>query len=180
MEQLKPGLDDELIERLAEAAGLKLPAQVQAWWRWSDGEREDGQGRRSLSFGGILSPVSLAWALDNRRWWLEHSRELATPWGIPADRLWSPTWLPLLRGVSDTHVVDLESNDAEATPVRWIATHTMTPDDYWIIRVQSIGDMVQLWIEAMDAGLWQFDGDALRWIRNVEDVPSALLQTGLV
>jgi hypothetical protein len=113
-------------------------------------------------------------ALEQR----DRAREIA---GDNADAfLWRWAWLPLADNFHGGAIVvdGRTSPEAAATPVFYTEPEVGTGDG--TPRAPSLGQMVQWWIDAMDAGLIDYDATAGAWRYEADAIDPALERTRLV
>jgi cell wall assembly regulator SMI1 len=158
IEYAQPGLEDEAIQALANPLGLSLPREARRWWQWHNGvapaagagPREIGPGRKWLPLEeaveecrGIRQMIK-----DNRD---PHDRR-------PIETVWSPVWLPFVHA-DGLYVLDTGVPEDAPCPVlvHWFDEPEAPPD------LCSLGELVALWIEAIERGAWRYDRSEDHW-----------------
>lgn len=171
---LEPGVDGDVLGSWAHDAGLRLPIELREWWRTTGGQSA------AARFAGTATPTrSLLTPSDALKWkqrLTQTAQDTCGDWGLAAEDLWAPTWVPIL-GNRPFVVVDVSAS-GEA-PVRVVDWASMQPQDWQRVRLQSMGALVQQWIDLIDSGLWWWDRDAGRWQVRWDEVPDHLKATGL-
>lgn len=170
-EALLPGLVEEEMRRIADRAGLRLPRELRVWWGWRNGVRDGGwrkTGRivhdpSARDLGPKRVPLSLEQAVDLTLEYRRVAEEIADSEPPPTrpgvrDRLWRPEYLPLL--FSDYQIV-VGTGVKDDAPVPVHTHHWQegrTPP-----KLPSLGDLICLWIDAIDRGAWTYDVAERRW-----------------
>jgi cell wall assembly regulator SMI1 len=150
---LLPGLSDEEIDALTEPVGLQLPAEARRWWAWHDGASPQVPG---LDIAATLGPVRefrpLAHAVRDCQQWRELMDE-DDPCG------WKHGWLPI-DGNKRPTVFDCGGAFDAPVPVRsyFVEDPTAGQDG-----VESIGELVSIWIRAIDSGAWSYERAGDQW-----------------
>lgn len=152
------GLSEERLLAMAEAEGLRLPPEPMTWWRWRNGTpagncHGDGFPGRTICPEYELIPFDEA--LDLRRLKRHVAETTATP-EIPADYGYPASWLPVIRWSEASIVCDC-SSVGPGTPLHHTSFSSVDFDIALVPVAPSIGRMVEMWIRAMDAGLWRYD-----------------------
>ncbi len=178
--RLRPGLADAEIDRLSARVDLRLPDEARVWWGWHDGVPVEHFGV-ARELGPQLPYLPLAEALEL----YEHRRSLARTAGPLGDQTelgdpdywWDPSWLPITESGNGTVVTcDCSVGPGDPTPVRAIfwgdMSEARTP------ATRSFGQLVEWWIDALDAGAWHYDEAIGRWHYSYERVPTGRQRTG--
>lgn len=154
---LRPGLSDAEMDELTEPVGLHLPAEARRWWAWHDGASPQVPG---LDAAAALGPVSLflplAYAVRECRRLRDVMREA---WGDDLGPDWKQSWLPIDANKRPT-VFDCGVAFDAPVPVRSFFVEDPTAGE---AGVGSIGELVTIWIDAIDSGAWTNDGYADHW-----------------
>ena len=152
----QPGLSAAEISESVSPLGLSLPHEAMLWWEWHDGVPADADawqiapGRRALP---------LSEAVNECRRIRVMTATVAARDHLDPERLWSPTWFPLI-AYDGLYAVDASGPKDAPCPVRihWF-DEPNSPND-----LTSIGELVSLWIEAFDRGVWTFDPNKNQWV----------------
>ncbi|MDQ6915721.1 MAG: hypothetical protein M3155_07925 [Actinomycetota bacterium] len=154
----QPGLSEEAMQALVAPLGLRLPHEARVWWGWHDGvARDAGDAAREIG--------------PRRKWLLlqEAVEECTTirkmnadVWGTDpaeAEVRWSSSWFPLVHS-EGLVVIDTGVPDEAPCPVwvRWFDERPGPP------HLPSIGDLVAVWIDAIDRGAWRYDREGDHWV----------------
>ncbi len=144
---------------------VNLPDELQMWWAWHDGGIE---GRRPISswmMGPVLIPMSSTMSRESWQTTMGLATEAAAdaPEGTPlADRgyWWRETWVPLFNDGAGHLAADCEVGPAGVTPIRRIewGLYDGPPPP----AADSLGQMVEWWIEMIELGIWTWDKDEAR------------------
>jgi hypothetical protein len=95
--------------------------------------------------------------------------------------VWPDDMLPILRGPSSTFGCDLAAGSGRLSPVRLVDVHAQRSlAQAREIRAWSLGEMVGIWIQAIDRGYWEVDPERGSWRRSGREIPEDLLNTELV
>lgn len=178
--RLNAGLKLEEMTQLASRAGVTLPAECRCWWRWHDGiNRKGARGVRdaqiTASGFSALSLGEAIWATEEKR---QHAVEAA---GTDAHLMWEPSWLAFAVDAGGG-VAAFECADPAAamTPIHVVDWHRSTPERFRTPVSASLGEVVNWWIEAFDAGgYFRADSDELLRARP-ELIPAARIETSLI
>ncbi|GAB4067470.1 hypothetical protein GCM10028777_23570 [Angustibacter speluncae] len=140
---MRPGLDDDELDRLAGDAGWRLPAELKVLWGWHDGAQPGGP--RSIGPGGYEF-LSLREALDEtaqQRSWFPAGDH--TPIG------WQPHWLVLMTQGPQRLYADCTTDDPLRNP--WLTRLGMVPwewEDADLAVAGSLLHAVSLWRWLLD------------------------------
>lgn len=167
---LRPGLTDVEIDRLTAEVAISLPEEARVWWRWHDGAGEPGGvWQPEVALGPGISFDPLQDAVGRCRMWRMMHEDI-DPSG------WSPTLLPI-SGLDDTAIlIDCGVAPEDPVPVQGYIAEGGTgggPD------VLSMGDLVEIWIRAIDCGGWWYDRTTKRWDSDWERLPADLQIPGI-
>lgn len=153
---LRPGLADSEMDELTEPIGLRLPVEARRWWRWHDGAEPEYPGGPPAHLGPGKYFLSLADAVKECQKLREMQRYA---WGEDLGPYWRAGWLPLYS--SDRPIMfDCAVGPEEPVPVRSIFFEDPTAGER---GVRSIGELVTVWIGAIDCGAWQWLRSEERW-----------------
>ncbi len=175
------GLSQARIEELVAAEGLTLPEEAATWWRWHNGTSEgvcyyDGFPGRSICPGHELIPLEEA--LDVRRL-KRRVAEAAASRDMDAEDGYRTAWLPLIRYSGSAIVCDCASA-GPAAPLHRVSFGNVDFETAKVPVSPSIGQMVVLWIGAMDAGLWRYNPQADMIERDWDAMPQAWRDSGFM
>ena len=99
--------------------------------------------------------VPLEEAVDEYR----RGRALLSEGAITGDD-WPANWFPITRqGHGDVVVCDCGAGSGDVSTIHLVAWEEPAPEP----AAASFGDMVSLWIDAIDAKRWVYDADNRRW-----------------
>ena len=151
---LRPGLSDDEIDACTAELGFRLPAEARVWWSWHDGADTHGEpGGRAFQIGPGHSFLSLAEAMHGAYMWRRVYDDSDPP-------IWQPSWLPITSSQREV-VIDCGVGTAEAVPVYSVFSQAFS--DYDPPSAGSMGELVEIWIDAIDSGAWSYDKAAQRW-----------------
>lgn len=155
---------------------VDLPEELRTWWGWHDGGiEEDGRPVRPYMMGPVLTPLSSTRSRKSWQRMLVEAAEAATdePEGTEAasrDYWWQEAWVPLFSDGAGDIVADCKLDSAGATPIRrieWGYDDGPSPP-----ATDSLGQLIEWWIEAIDNGLWTFDRDRGVWLPSHDNDPA--------
>jgi cell wall assembly regulator SMI1 len=150
----RPGLDNEQMDTLTAEIGLSLSTEARAWWAWHDGVERDvivplpGIGGREL--------LSLHEAVQDAK----RKRAMAVDWSrdFPDDPRgdWSATWISFCGSASPARLAcDCAVPAGAPSPVLYFDPEFI--DDPRPPRTPSMGELVHLWLDAIQDGTWHID-----------------------
>ena len=158
------------MEALIEPLGLRLPTEARRWWGWHDGatlggyavSRELGPGRQFLSLSSAVEEYQ-----QRRRLSVQAAQGSSPPMSEP-DWWWHPTWLPLVDGGGPTIACECSVVEGQPCPILVVNWHEAAewiefPEAASPVKARSFGDMVGLWLKALDCGAWRFDPSQGHW-----------------
>lgn len=155
---LRPGLSDKEMDRLTSEVGIDLPHEARVWWGWHDGAGELGAINvwqpPELELGPGISLLPMQDAVGHCR----RMRELCD--SIDPDVTWPRSWLAISDVNADAIVLHCGGSRLDPVPVEAFtpeAGFDSGPD------LVSMGDMVEIWIGAIDCGGWRYDRELERW-----------------
>jgi cell wall assembly regulator SMI1 len=148
---LAPGLTESEIDGLVEPLGLRLPKEARLWWGWHNGVTVETA--RGWDIGPDIGFFSLAQAVaELDEYPLSGGNELAPP-----------TWLPL--AYAPGGYLALDSAGPDLAPVQRVDIETG-----FLAGAESMGDLVALWIETIEAGAWSWN-PAGYWDKDLDRAP---------
>ena len=144
------------MDAATEAIGLRLPLEARRWWGWHDGAAPSatdgpaaqlGPGKSFLPLGDVVKECETARQVQRQAW------------GGDLGPHWREGWLPLYPS-SRPIVFDCSGGYEDPVPVRSFFYEDPTAGQE---GVASIGDLILVWIDALDAGAWRYDESTKRW-----------------
>jgi len=167
----RSGLSDDQMDASTSAIGLSLSAEARVWWGWHDGV-DVGAARSQASLGPSWDVLSLEAAVQDTI----AKRDLAARAAAqgrhePRDD-WADSWITLCGDVSHPRI----ACDCGVPPGAPSTIHYFDPefnDEPRRPKAASLGELVRLWIEALDDGTWQIDPAAGEF---ASPDPNALVQ----
>jgi hypothetical protein len=120
-------------------------------------------GPTRLSAAARSSAISAEWIefmpLEEAVVQYRRGRALILEDDATADDDWPPTWFPITRqGHGDVVVCDCGAS-GDVSTIHLVVWEEPSPEP----AAASFGDMVWLWVEAIDAKRWVYDADNRRW-----------------
>jgi hypothetical protein len=160
---LRPGLSDEEMDEATRPLGVKLPAEARRWWGWHDGAAADraGAGCAELGPGRPFLPLSVAVRVS-----MEIQDVLRQIWDGTLGPDWRPGYISM-DGTELPPVMNAGVGNDEPVPVR---AFVFDGPDAATPGTRSIGELVDLWIRAIDAGAWLYNRDRKNWDYHLERV----------
>ena len=166
VDHLRAGLTSTQMDQLTGPLGLRLSAEARTWWGWHDGT-DPALGSRAVErdIGGMIEYFPLEEAVAQ----YHSGREVLSRAGRDPDDDLPPSWFPITRqGHGDVVVCDCGGAGVDVSPIHIVVWEQPQPEP----AAASFGDMVSLWIAAIDAGAWVFEADDRSWYHG-EDVEVA-------
>jgi cell wall assembly regulator SMI1 len=166
-EALAPGRDVSSFTSDDGTLHVELVTELQTWWAWRDGHIRDSE--TAWAIGPLFEQMSST--RSRVRW--QRSMAMAkdaaadAPEGTPLtdpDYWWRESWVPLASDGSGYIVADCALGGPELAPIHrieWQPDMDVDPRP----RVDSFGQLVEWWIEAVELGIWTYDCDANIWLR---------------
>lgn len=180
-QRLRAPLSDAEIDKVTESIGVSLPSEARTWWGWHDGAESDEAVGAEL--GPDLRFMSLSEAVDQYRFWRglfeEEWKGLTDDFYDDPDYWWRPSWLPVTER-SGAIRIETAVNPGQPSPVYWAYFADHDAQGLARPRVSSMGEMVDWWIEALEAGSWAFDPGKQRWMEQPERMPPHRRSSGLI
>jgi cell wall assembly regulator SMI1 len=161
---MRPPATDEVLRHLESETGYAVRGEPLTWWQWHDGIRDPEPSvprsmlrLASLQLGGsAYTPLTIEEAL---RSWAERIRfaretaEDAEAEGYEFEH--ADSWFPI--GVSEHGselLIELEVGQSGESAVRvW---EWSDPEGQARVRSGSMAEMVELWNDALERGLWRY------------------------
>jgi cell wall assembly regulator SMI1 len=151
----RPGLSDDQMDELTEPIGITLPTEARAWWGQHDGvDRITGQ-QPTLGDGWV--PFPLAEAVRQATVYRETSAlEIDADGYVDRRAEWSTSWIALVGNPSPERLA-CECAVSAGAPSPAIYFDPEGEDEPQRPKAASIGEVVHIWIEALDDGTWHID-----------------------
>lgn len=151
-ERMRPALTDEEMDAIVEPLGLWLPTEARIWWSHHNGGQQApiSSGRDLASLKEIVSATKQLRELDS-----------IDP-DIPT-KSWDPRLLPLVHS-EEIFGCDCSVPAGAPSPVSvWIPKDA---EDLGAPILPSIGSLVEIWLTAIEEGLWEWLPEKGRAIRH--------------
>jgi cell wall assembly regulator SMI1 len=174
IKRLQPPASSKAFAAIESEFGLPLPDELRLWWGWHDGTDVKPHERAAkASIGPLFEILGAEEALKVTC----ESRKLALEIDPNEPEVyWGPTWLAI--GTDGRVACDISVRPDSPVSVLDVDYHkTAHPG---AVVVQSLGEMVRWWTEALESGAWRYDDEHDRWERRYELVPPERDQSGLV
>jgi len=153
---LAPGRTVESFASDDGSLHVDLPEELRTWWAWHDG----------ASSGAIGPHLTAYSSTKSREWWQTMMSEAATMAATTETEpnfWWQETWVPLFsNGAGGTHVADAGVGPAGVTPIRLVDWHH---EERLPPATDSLEQLVEWWIEAIELGIWTWEKDRGMWVR---------------
>ena len=178
LDSMSPGLSNAQIDQAMAPLGLEAPLEARRWWHWHDGvEVDEEESHRARSIGPRFEFLPMWSALESHEW----QEELARKSGTAERGLWRYEWLPIVSANGKPITCDCSADPTGLAPIRFVDHHGVAGDRDHVKEpdAPSFGEVVNLWLWAMDVGIYSYDRDD-GWSYQWELLPSALRTTGLV
>lgn len=177
---LRPGLSGDEIDAMTAPLGIRLPGEPRRWWGWHDGVvAPKDVPRERFALGAVGFPfLPLAEASIHCRRLREAAIRTNDPEVGTPDETWHPTWFPFTIAVyGATLAIDCSDPDTDRTPIRVVDWADGLMGD---VVAGSVGELVSIWIDAIDLGAWRYDSGLARWERDWNLIDDALTIRRLV
>ena len=144
VERLYPGLTDEQMDEITAPLGMTLPTEARVWW-----SRQNGGDKALIASYRYCAPLEemVAQAQQSRQLQREVSEEVG-------NTTWNDRLLPLTLDPDTIFACDCSVAPGAPTPISvWI------PKDAEDLRepiLPSFGSLVEIWITAIEEGLYQY------------------------
>jgi cell wall assembly regulator SMI1 len=170
-EFLVPGLSEDVIDAMTAPLGLRLPVEARAWWQWHNGvdvpkERWTSEAPRlgGTGFRIISLERAVAEYLHERQ--LAEQLEADDPICREGPLKLSPFWFPMAHALNgDVLMVDCSVPEGAPTPIRCIGWDDV---DRARVRLNSLTEVVELWLELLDRELWWNSRENAQWHYDVD------------
>jgi hypothetical protein len=149
------GLSDDQMDELTEPIGLTLSTEARAWWNWHDGV-ERGVIRPQPGIGDGWEPLQLAEAVRDVIAKREVVAKLVSLGHDDPRSRWSKSWIGLCGNPSPERLA-CECAVPAGAPSPAIYFDPEGNDDPHLPKAASIGEVVHVWLEALDDGTWHID-----------------------
>ena len=151
----RPGLSDEEMDQLTEPISLTLPTEARAWWGWHDGvERGVDWPQPAIGTGWV--PLPLAEAVQDAISTREIAAQLAAQGHDDPRGDWSMSWIALCGNPSPERLAcECAVSVGVASPAIYFDPEGN--DEPQRPKAASIGEVVHIWLEALDDGTWRID-----------------------
>jgi hypothetical protein len=146
------GITDPGIDELTEPIGLRLPREARRWWAWYDGALPQPAGI-AAELGPRRAFLPLAEAVMKCEMFRDVLREVGD------DPVWKQSWLPIDADKRPI-VLDCSVGFEDPVPVRSFFVEDPTAGEE---GVRSIGELVEIWIDAIDRGAWSYNRQRDLW-----------------
>lgn len=181
---LAPGTEVSSFNSDDGSRHVELPTELQTWWAWHDGGVREAPSVFAWQMGPLLQPMS---STRSRAKW-QRSMEMAKKMAADAlegtaladpDYWWRASWVPLFSDGSGYLVGDCDLGGLDVAPIRRIEWGPGL-DESARPRTDSFGQLVEWWIEAIEAGMWTFDHEAGMWVAAASDPAARERYHGLI
>lgn len=145
--------------------------EVRLWWRWSSEQMAGSE----CPFGFSVGLVTLM-SLSDATVATEEMAEIDRKAGISDElQLWNDDWLVIARSGNGYLTCECNRPEGSTSPVGYFSYDTGLEDTSPI--VESIGDLVAFWTEAIERGLLRYDVERAEWIEGPpwEGLPEDML-----
>lgn len=153
LSRLNAGLSDTEIDALTMPLGIHLPEEPRIWWKWHNGASiRDGDvpAANTWAMGPQLRLLTLAESIEARADEIELAAEVEPE---DPDYWWNPAWIPF---TGAPIAIDTSQSSGGCCIVR--NTDPMwDPNDRGPQVTRSMGELVELWIYALDNRIWFWD-----------------------
>lgn len=178
VDEWKPGLDNSEIVEILAPVGLSLPIEGRVLWGWHDGAPGEGMDNQLGPVGPcFLDLASAVECYKDYRQVVTDIVERDLPPLDDPDFRWSSTWLPFV-GWQLPAVLDCAVEEGMPSPVRVISMEDPLGSAKPI--ADSLGEVFERWIHALDVGAWQWQVDRSEWTRHSERLDQSPRASGLL
>lgn len=172
---LAPGLSEAEMDELTAPLGVVLPDEARVWWGWRNGPREP-PGPTGIE--GYLGPMFGFYSLEDAveaygaREMVRDSIEMGRRMGgrLELEVEWPAHWLPVIDTGSSLQIL-LNCADRALAPVQAMDLQDRT--DHQPVAA-TFGEMVTVWVQALDSGAWCYDDERRFWGVDMERLPVEL------
>lgn len=176
LSRFNAGLTDAEIDALTMPLGIELPEEPRIWWKWRNGatpQVDDPYDGNGCTVGPQIRIWTLAETIAARADEMELAKEIEPD---DPDYWWNPVWLPFTTApiaVDCSETVDGCCVIRNTDPM-W------DPNDRGPQAMASMGELVELWIHALDNRIWRWDpsvGESGGWFQDHDLVTPELRRT---
>jgi hypothetical protein len=152
----RPGLSDAEMDALTAGIGISLSTEARIWWGWHDGVELGAARPWERGIGGGWDALPLAAAVQDaiRKRQFAATATAEDPEFHNAD--WPDSWIALCGDVSYPRLACECAVPAGAAS----SVHYFDPSgnmEPWRPKVGSVGELVYVWLDALDDGTWHVD-----------------------
>jgi cell wall assembly regulator SMI1 len=167
-ERLTPGLSNEEMDAITAPLGIRLPAEARLWWQWHNGVPVSTVTLRAQrTIGGAYYEYT---PLEEAAAEYEQARNIAAEVVSSPDTagdFWHPSWWPISSDLGGRWIAcQCDVAEDAPTPIRAINFAEGTQFEPPVLG--SFGELVQHFIDGMDQGVWRYDADTERWVKDFE------------
>ena len=151
VDHARPGLDRAEIDAVADRMGVRFGEEAYIWWGWRDGvDQQAGLGYPAVH----LTPAYLWMGLEASA----AERRVHEP-AVTRDpeNVWPAGWLSLGDSVSMEHLVIDAAGGPVHCPIHYY--DPMFEDQPLVPKLASMGELVAIWLRALNDGTWTPDPD---------------------
>jgi hypothetical protein len=182
VEYFRPGLSADSADELAAAHGLTLTEELRTWWGWHDGGSWSGDHGNAEQW---IGPVRFAPLEDSLRL-TEERRAIARigaaesegPLGDP-EFWWPSHWIAVSEYPGGALAAECARDSRPAVVSGLHAVDWADPDSIHRLRVESMGELVGWWIDALRRGAWRWDATRYLWQLDSHTLPPPRASSGL-
>jgi cell wall assembly regulator SMI1 len=168
-ERLTPGLSNEEINAITGPLGVRLPAEARLWWQWHNGVPRSAvtlRAQRTIG-GAYYEYLPLEEAATGYRQLREIAAEVVSSPEQHADDFWHPSWWPISSNAGGAWIAcQCDVAEDKPTPIRAISFVESTQFEPPVLA--SFGELIQHFINGLDQGVWRYDGDTGRWVKDFD------------
>ena len=157
-----PPVDPRRLDEAEERVGRPFPSELRAWWLWHDGSvPQHGRLSAHLIGAGGFWPYPLEHALGEWEWWSQ-----ASPFRdhVVSEATFKESWVPFAGAAQLTQLTaKLELSSSDRLVIGIVEMHPI--GDFGATVDLSLAELIEGWIDYLDAGhaWWDPDGDCWRY-----------------